>query len=575
MATTYDKASLVMIPSGVKESKLYSIKPTDGSGDFTFSRGTDTATRVNASGLIEKERGNLLLQSNTFSNAAWVNTSSTETGGQSGYDGSNDAWLLSKSALAGKIRQNISLSGVKTFSLYTKANASNWIAITFNTAQSFAYFDLSSASLGSAGTEIIDHNIESVGSDWYRVSLSTNISMTAIDIYVADADNDVSGTSGSIFIQDAQIEQGLVATDYIETTTAAVYEGITDNLPRLDYSGGASCPSLLLEPSRTNVFTDSEYFNGTDWILQDATITTNVAISPEGVQNASLYTSASDLYDFARQNISFVSGTTYTYSVFAKAGTSSEIVLGYSNSVFGNGTSAVFNLSDGTYTKGSANPPVTMEDYGNGWWRCSVTATATITATRSTGFSSAASGAVTTLYLYGAQMEASASYPTSYIPTYGTSASRADDDMETGTLPAISGGEVSFFLDIDGAYDPNTNSTGANFQWYFTSGHWVAWNNNTSSDHRIRVTDSGGNEYFTLPANRTERCKVVVLLSSTNVKVISNGVIVGSRTISADWSTTNGLFTAITDSVGVVPIKQCLLFPTRLTDAECIALTTI
>ena len=66
MATTYDKASLVMIPSGVKESKLYSIKPTDGSGDFTFSRGTDTATRVNSSGLIEKERGNEILQSNQF-----------------------------------------------------------------------------------------------------------------------------------------------------------------------------------------------------------------------------------------------------------------------------------------------------------------------------------------------------------------------------------------------------------------------------------------------------------------------------------------------------------------------------
>ena len=60
MASLYDSASLVMIPSGVKDGKAYSIKPTDGSGDFTFSRGTDTATRVNASGLIEKERGNLL-----------------------------------------------------------------------------------------------------------------------------------------------------------------------------------------------------------------------------------------------------------------------------------------------------------------------------------------------------------------------------------------------------------------------------------------------------------------------------------------------------------------------------------
>ena len=40
MASLYDSASLALIPSGVKDGKVFSIKPTDGSGDFTFSRGT-------------------------------------------------------------------------------------------------------------------------------------------------------------------------------------------------------------------------------------------------------------------------------------------------------------------------------------------------------------------------------------------------------------------------------------------------------------------------------------------------------------------------------------------------------
>jgi hypothetical protein len=61
----YDKASLVLIPSGTKTSKVYSQKPVNGDGDFTFSRST-AATRVNADGNIEKETQNLLLQSNTF-----------------------------------------------------------------------------------------------------------------------------------------------------------------------------------------------------------------------------------------------------------------------------------------------------------------------------------------------------------------------------------------------------------------------------------------------------------------------------------------------------------------------------
>ena len=47
-----DKASLIQIPSGYKSGKLYSIKPDNGDGDFTFSR-SSSATRVNSEGLIE------------------------------------------------------------------------------------------------------------------------------------------------------------------------------------------------------------------------------------------------------------------------------------------------------------------------------------------------------------------------------------------------------------------------------------------------------------------------------------------------------------------------------------------
>jgi hypothetical protein len=59
MSSFYEDASLVMIPSGYKTSKVYSAKPTDGTGDLTFTRSNDTATRVNSAGLIEKVRTNL------------------------------------------------------------------------------------------------------------------------------------------------------------------------------------------------------------------------------------------------------------------------------------------------------------------------------------------------------------------------------------------------------------------------------------------------------------------------------------------------------------------------------------
>jgi hypothetical protein len=61
----FSSASLAYLASAGagKDGKAYSIKPTDGTGDFTFSRGSNlAATRVGADGLIEKGRENLLLQ---------------------------------------------------------------------------------------------------------------------------------------------------------------------------------------------------------------------------------------------------------------------------------------------------------------------------------------------------------------------------------------------------------------------------------------------------------------------------------------------------------------------------------
>ena len=73
MATLLETASLVMVPSGYEDGTLGSLVPTDASGDFTFTRGSNlSATRVNEDGVIEKGYENLLTYSNDFSNAAWV-----------------------------------------------------------------------------------------------------------------------------------------------------------------------------------------------------------------------------------------------------------------------------------------------------------------------------------------------------------------------------------------------------------------------------------------------------------------------------------------------------------------------
>ena len=97
MANVTDSASLLTIPSGWDDGVLGSLKPDDGTGDFTFSRGADlSATRVNENGYIEKGYENLFLQSNAFNIAPWniAGLNYNLTGGQAGYDGSNAGVLL-------------------------------------------------------------------------------------------------------------------------------------------------------------------------------------------------------------------------------------------------------------------------------------------------------------------------------------------------------------------------------------------------------------------------------------------------------------------------------------------------
>src|SRR5210317_1055085 len=131
MSKLFDDSSLAMIPSAVKDGKLYSIRPTDGSGDFTFSRGSNlAATRVDVNGLIEKGRENLLTYSNDFANDWSFSTTTSRVSGQAGYDGTNDAWLwTAANGTFTRMNQAPSLSGVVTLSVYVKAANTHFVAL--------------------------------------------------------------------------------------------------------------------------------------------------------------------------------------------------------------------------------------------------------------------------------------------------------------------------------------------------------------------------------------------------------------------------------------------------------------
>lgn len=537
----YNDASLVLIPSGYKEGKLYSIKPTDGGGDFTFSRAS-SATRVNSSGLIEKETQNLLLQSNDFSNAIWIYRSGdSSTGGQTGYDGSSNAWLLNVNTGGWAVYQDYVTTGVYTFSLYVKKGTIDIVQIDlFSSSLTHSgQFNLTSGT-DVGGGNTIDRTITDVGGGWYRVSISANVSS------ILYARIGSVAQTGNFYIQDAQLNQGLVADSYLETTTTAVYGGITDNIPRLDYTD-ASCPSLLLEPQRSNLVTNSEYFGASTWVKQNATITSNYAISPEGVNNASRIVTSGTA--FLYQLATFTNAVEYTLSFYVKSN--------------GSGNDDFRLYAEGNSTTKTAT---------NEWIRHEYTFTGQGS---SKDFGLRDVGGLTIdILIWGAQLEQESTgmaMPTSYIPTYGTAVTRVSEasafELSVFDFFSLSNTESgTFFIETkfinQGNAYVDTFSQGGSGTNVWQNTDFVMLDTVSPNSFVVQNITSVIDDYV----------KILIRKDQTTYNVFINGV------KSATTNTiTNPLkwFDHIATFRNTQMVKQMIEFPTALTDSECIALTTL
>jgi hypothetical protein len=563
----FDDASLVMIPSGYKNAKVYSVKPTDGTGDLTFSRASG-ATRVGPDGLIEKVRTNLIPYSNDFTNAAYEKitdgtytiTSETIT------DPFGNSLAVQKVTLtSGGFLVLRNLLGTATTSPTTGS-----VYIKKTTSTTVVRADLSDAFVATAADN----------TNWQRL-VSTNTA----SVYGSGTFLDISITTAnqSVYVAYAQIElSDFGATPYIATTTAAVSVGPVSGLPRLDYLG-STCPKLLLEPQRTNSVPYSEQIDNASWSKLNTTVSANQAVSPDGTTSADLvYPTTTGTDRLIEKAIGATIGQTWTSSFFVKASGFSWVLIYSPNLV-----ACWFNASTGTFGTVGAGVTAIVLGQVNGFWRVSFTETVpSAIAYFYAGVADANGSIVATtsgtngILIWGCQLE-QGSYATSYIPTLTTTVTRvADAASKTGISSLIGQTEGTVFY--DGFYGNEINEVYLFLQKASSSGvDDSIYIQQSSGAIALNVYSGATQQTFIIGSAPTlgQRIKIAAGYKANDFVLYVNGTQIGTDTSGAVPTCDTlqvGSYRATPTAANFIAVKginQALLFPTRLTNSQLAELT--
>ena len=322
--------------------------------------------------------------------------------------------------------------------------------------------DLATGLVLTADPGVESYSIQPLPNGWFRISYGFTSSGTTY--YVTNI-NKLEGPSVNAF-WGAQLEQGSFPTSYISTSGAtasraadvytSAYSGTyfdstgtlrnaPANTPRLDYDPSTTeAKGVLIEEARTNYVSRSE--SGTDITSGNTNprsfVTATSVPAPNGSGTMLKCVGGNGGSDICRWLINMAPATTYTVSLFMKLAERPYFrLLAYDRSGYIRSSSV--NLQNGTIAGCNTTMPgsESIQSLSNGVYRVAMTFTTSSTdlgygsyfdirmvpsaSSGCSGDNSAADG-VSGVYFWGAQLEQGA-FPTSYIPTSGSTVTRAGD----------------------------------------------------------------------------------------------------------------------------------------------------
>ena len=386
------------------------------------------------------------------------------------------------------------------------------------------------------------------------------------------------------------------STKYVLGSGGNIISYATDE-PAFEFNADGSYKGLLVEPAATNLCLQSEDIS-TTWVPYTSTPTQSTEETPDG-DTTNKYIKLADNNTGGGatgqvqigQSITVSANTKYTFSVFLKADQLSfgQLEVQFSGSP---SKSQYFELS-GAGTKGTASglDDSTIEAYPNGWYRCTITWTQPAAVTLAYPVVQVADtissiivplDGTSSIFVWGAQLE-TGPIATSYIPTTTASVTRVKDDITLTSASSLIGQtEGTLYVEVD-------------WQRAVGTGQLLLMISDGTVANRIEIVQLAGSEEIRmyLRANNVDQTnqgvsstsfsgiqKFAFAYKTNDFELYRNG-----SSISSDTSGSLAAMGTLTDiDLGQwytaayqanMWIRAAALYPKRLSDAECEALTTL
>ena len=362
-------------------------------------------------------------------------------------------------------------------SIRAKAGTLSRIGLFETQSADGVLFDIQSGVIVSETGTPDESSVKYLSDGWYELSVTVTVPATsAVFAIYLDSFSAYAGNNEYLYIVGAQLTESTKSLPYVKTISASASKTFSES-PRLEYDPATGeALGYLCEDSATNLALHSENMNDAVWVTSASgtgvvpVITPNYSVAPDGSLTADRIVfdlnGGATINDYSRisQSISTSSGS--TCSIWVKANTfGNDIAI----SISGGGKT---HLVTGEWKRVSANKATS----GLLEFRIELRGTLTTSDTAD-------------VLIWGAQVEENL-FPTSYIPTTTSTASRNRDQMD---LDVALIGDNLMSYSVDYRSFGNNNDFSALFRIGGLDGTVVRhYLNNTSNQQPVGQIGSDG-----------------------------------------------------------------------------------